>query len=611
MRQLLNSPGFTAVVTFTLALGIGATTIVFSIVNGVLLEPLDYPGYERIVHIWESDPSYGIERRNTSPANFVDWREQSTVFDSIAFSAEHSGMETRSFIYTEDGLALNLRGRFVSTGYFAVYGLQPLLGRSFLPEEEERGAPRVTVISHRLWGQLYDYDPEAIGKGIVLENAGRHTYEIVGIMPEGSRVQGADVWVPCGHMPHPMTRRGRPLIHVVGRLKEGVSIERARAELEGIQGGIYATHGDLNRSDQYRTITSTVDLAPTLDLMVGSTRPSLFLFSGAVALVLLIACANVANLLLSRNLARRGEIAVRLSLGASRWRIIRQLLSESIVLSLIGGTFGVLLAYWGTGVITKLNAGNIPRVEAVGIDGMVLVFALSISVITGILFGLAPALQCSKTDLSDSLKDNATRSSAGVSQQRLRGMFTVAQVALALMLLLGAGLLLKSFDHLQKVETGFDTEELLTVEFTMTGAGYPELEDRRRFLRRLMEEMRGVPGVEAACAVSQVPDRGKGWPTQYARLDLPQPPRNEWSIVSVRVATPDYLKTYGIKLLQGREFAESDTANAARVVIDHQPVDDQIDGVLLLLVELGQHTVELHRLAVDAGAHEPFARHLR
>ncbi|MCI0541423.1 MAG: ABC transporter permease [Verrucomicrobiales bacterium] len=574
-RKLRKNRGFTAVAVITLALGIGATTVVFSIVNGVLLQPLEYPGSERIVNVWESDPKKGFQSNYTSPANFVDWRRENQVFEAIAFAAHHDGWTTLSFIHTGEGFAERLPGRFVSTNYFKVFGLEPILGRSFLPEEEQRGAPRVVVISHRLWQRLFNGHPDVVGQSINLENQGRHRYEIIGIMPEGFRFPGAEVWVSCAHMPRPMTLRGGGGMHVVARLKPGVSLEKAQAEMTAIQSRIHAEYGHLEQRGQHLVIGSQIRLQRLLDSAVGDVRSSLVMFSGAVALVLLIACANVANLLLSRALARQREMAVRAALGASRWRIVCQLLCESVVLSLLGGIAGTLLAYWGSKLVVQFSAGSIPRIETVGIDFRVFLFAMAVSLGTGILFGLAPALQSSRTELNEFLKDGAQRASGGLGQFRLRNAFTITQVGLTFVLLIGAGLLIRSFQRLQDVETGFDTD-LLTADITMTGASYNQHDQRRVFLRALIEKMETVPGVESVCAVSMIPDRGGGWPTPYARMDRPTVPTAQRPLVTVQVCTPNYLKTYGILLLRGRDFTEADSPQSERVLLVNQAFADKV-----------------------------------
>jgi predicted permease len=564
-RILRKNPGFTAVAVLTLALGIGATTTVFSVVKGVLLKPLNYPQSERIVHLWEIDPEQGMSRANTSPANFLDWRRENTVFEAIAFSAENNGNLTRSFVLTGDGMAERLRGRFVPTNFFRVFGVEPLLGRSFLPEEEERGAHRVIVLSHRLWQDRFGGDPAILGKSITLENQGRNAWTVIGVMPPGFDYPRCSLWVSAAHMPGDMARRGGALLQVIARLKPGVTVQGAEAQMNVIQARIYKEHSHLARHGKYLATGSRIKVEPMLEVVVGNARFSLLLFFIAVIFVLLIACANVANLLLARGLARGREMAIRTALGARRWRIIRQLLTESLLLSLMGAALGVL----------RFSDGSIPRIAEAAIDLPVLAFTLLVSVVTGLVFGLVPAWQSSQSDLNETLKEGTQRAAGGARNQ-LSHAFTVAEMALALVLLIGAGLLVQSTMRLQRVDPGFDATRLLTVEVDMAAAAYPDDERRKIFFRELLERVRGVSGVEAACGVSMIPDRGNGWPTEYYRTDRPVPPVGEQPRVSVRAFTPDYLKTYGIRLLKGRDFSEADSATAPKVILINQAFADAL-----------------------------------
>lgn len=575
VRLLLKNPGFTSVALLTLALGIGATTIVFTIVNGVLLQPLDYPHSDRIVNVWEGSFedgfTYGYQDQ-TSPANFLDWRRENTVFESLALWANFSGQSTRSFIYNDGSEAYNLTGRFVSTNFFKVFGLSPIMGRSFLPEEEIPGAPRVVVISHRLWTQFFENAPEIIGKTMRLENNGRFSYEIIGVMPEGFRFGGSDVWVPVGHMPESIYRRGGNIMSVIGRLKEDVSLEKARSAMNVIQ---WRIHDEFKGLEAYRSgwrIEPNIDLEPMLDSVVSNVRPSLILFTGAVCLLLLIAVANVANLLLSRALTRKREMSVRAALGASRWQLIKQLLSESIVLALIGGTVGIILAWLGLKLLLQFHAGAIPRAADIQINFEVLIFTVLASLVTAVLFGFAPALQTSKPDLNDALRQGANRLTSDRSHNLVRNSFTVIQVALAFTLLIGAGLLIQSFNRMQQIDTGYKADNLLTVMVTMTGAVYDGPEARVAFLQQLIDEMKGTSGVQTAAAVSVLPT-GKGWPYPYSRSDQPIPQPKDRPRADLRSVTADYHETYGIDVVKGRPFNRQDTWRSEKVVMVNETFD--------------------------------------
>jgi predicted permease len=582
LRVLRRNPGFTAVSVLTLALGIGATTIVFSIVNGVLLQPLDYPDADRIVQVFEGNAKDGFTynyQNQTSPQNFLDWRAKNTVFESIATYANFKESVTRNFIYTGSDTPRRLNGRFVSTNFFKVFGMTPILGRTFAAHEERRGSARLVVISHSLWNQEFNQRPDVIGKTITLENAGKHTYSIIGVMPPGFRYPQANVWVSLAHAPAfrnwdrkngLMAQRGGTLMRVVARIKDGVSLERATAEMNVLQKAICEEHKGLELQGPGSEIGENIALEPLLDSVVSRVRPSLILFSGAVALLLLIACANVANLLLSRALTRQREMSIRASQGASRWHLIRQLLTESAVLSIIAGVAGSALAWWGTKMVLQFSAGAIPRAGEVDMDWRVLVFTLAVSVITGTLFGLVPALQSSKSNLNDALRQGANRLTGNRSQNYIRNGFTVTQIALALILLIGAGLLIQSFNHLQSVKPGYAAEELLVVEMNLTGAAYPNREQRVNFINRAVEEMAATPGVGACAATSLLPIR-EGWPHNFYRKDQgPPSDKSQWKKLGTRAVGPGYHQTYGIPLLRGREIDSRDVWTSERVVMVNQ-----------------------------------------
>jgi predicted permease len=445
-----------------------------------------------------------------------------------------------------------------------------MLGRSFLPEEEQRGGERVVVLSHSLWRNRFAGDSNIIGKTIVLDNFGRHSYQIVGIMPPGFNYPGASVWIASGCMHQNYAYRGSKSIHVIGRLKPGVTMEGAQAELSAIQKRIAEANPRLTR------MGTEVKLLSFHEALTGNARSSLWILFGAVVLVLLIACANVANLLLARALARRKEMAIRAAVGAGRSRIVRQLLIESLALALTGGACGILLALWGTQLVIHFNAGSIPRVQEIGIDWPVLGFAVLLSMLTDLLFGLAPAWLSSRVDLNEALKGAGQQVGSSFARKRLFNSFTVAEVALALILLVGAGLLIQSFVRLQRVETGFDTVNILTVDVDMAGASYKNDTERRLFFRQLLERVRALPGVEAACGVSMIPDRGGGWTTPFWRTDRPTPSIEERGTVGIRPVTPGFLAAFAIPLLKGREFTESDGAGSTRVIMINQAFADLV-----------------------------------
>jgi putative ABC transport system permease protein len=537
---------------------------------------LDYPDSDRIVLVWEGDLQKGFTygyHDQTSPANFMDWRDENTVFEAMGLAANFAGPVTKSFMYSGDRQTYNLQGRFVSKDYFKVFGLSPILGRSFLPEEEMPGAGRVAVISHRLWMTLFDEHPDIIGKTMALENNGRHVYDIIGVMPEGFRFQGSDVWVSMAHMPESVHRRGGDVMSVLARLKEGVTMAEAEAEMNVLQWRIYNEYKgmELHRTD--RKIGPHIKLEPLLDSVISRFRSSLTMFTGAVVLLFLIAVANVANLLLSRALTRQREMSVRAALGAQRWDLIKQLLAESTALSLLGGVAGVGLAWLGLELLVKFNAGAIPRVGEVGIAWPVLAFTLLLSLLTGILFGLVPALQTSRPNLTDAMHQGSSRQTGGRSHHYLRNGFSVLQISMALVLLIGAAMLIQSFHQMQQVDPGIDAEKLLTVEVTMTGAAYPNRETRVAFLRLLTDEMMATPGVESVSAVS-VRVNIKGWPYPYERADRPPPMPNEKPRAGLRSVTPDHHKTYGLSVVRGRPLNERDDWHSERVMMINQALAD-------------------------------------
>jgi putative ABC transport system permease protein len=487
VRVLIKKPGFTVVAVITLALGIGANTVIFSVVNAVLLRPLAYEDPDRLVMVFENNWQKGWARFAVAPGNFAEWREQNQVFEQMA------AFTGSSFTLVGEGDPQQLQGTRVSANLFALLGAKPALGRDFLPEEDQPGRERVVVVSHRLWQRGFGADPGLVGKPLTLNG---HSYTVVGVMPAGFLFPNprTELWVPVAFSAADLDNRGGHSYAAIARLKPGATLEQAQTEIDAIAARLEEQFPQTNAAWGARVTLLVEEI-------VGNVRPTLLVLVCAVAFVLLIACANVANLLLARAAARRREVAIRAALGASRSRLLRQLLTESMLLSLLGGAFGMLLAAWGWNALVSLGQANVPRLSQAEMDGRVLAFAFLISLATGIIFGLAPALQASQTDLSESLKEGGRSSSAGAGSQRLRRLLVVTEVALSLVLLVGAGLMIKSFMHLSEVETGFNSQNVLTAQITLPQARYADSQQQAAFFRQVLARIELKP--HCACKLLQ------------------------------------------------------------------------------------------------------------
>src|SRR5579862_6384369 len=503
LRALRKSPGFAVVAVIILALGIGANTAIFSVVNAVLLRPLPYRDSGRLVVVDERHLT-GPEVGNVSPANFLDWREQNRVFDPIS-AAFSWGVNL-----TGRGEAEQIQGLKVTSNLFTLLGAQAEMGRTFLPEEGQPGAKRVVVLSHSLWQRRFGSDPGIVGQAIALSG---ESYTVAGVMPAGFRfppywATRAELWATMPFDARFAGERGGRMLRVFGRLKPGVSIQKAQAEMDLIT-------GRLRRAYPGENAEMGALVQPMHEKVVGSIRPALLVLLGAVGCVLLIACANVANLLLARATGRQKEMAIRTAIGAGSGRIIRQLLTESLLLSMVGGAVGLLLAAWGVqaliaalGRTLTQGAGIIPRFQEIGIDLPVLGFTLALTLVTGIVFGLAPALQSTNLDLNGLLKDSAGGGSK-LGGRRSRAVLVVAEVALAEVLLIGAGLLLHSFWQLQQVDPGFRAEHVLAAEVSVAGSGF--VDRQLPFYTQLMQKLEALPGVMSVGAINHLPLAGDIW----------------------------------------------------------------------------------------------------
>jgi putative ABC transport system permease protein len=550
-RMLRKNPGFTIVAVLTLALGIGANTAIFSVVNGVLLRPLPFRDPSRLVLIAEKS-SFPII--STSRENYLDWRDQSHSFESM--EATRGG----SITLTGAGEPERLNVRMATAGLFPMLGINAQIGRTFLPEEDRAGGTPVALLSYGLWQRRFGGSPDIIGKTIDLD---LQPYTVVGILPSGFQIlQPADVFLPF--MPWAKTlpddRNWHPGIIPLARLKQGVSKEQARAEMVGITKRLERQYPD------YNTGTSA-DVVGLHDQIVQNARPALLLLLGAVSFVLLIACANVANLLLARAASRGREVAIRTAMGAGRGRVIRQLLTESVLLSLAGGLIGVLIAWVAVGLLLKIAAGSVPQGVPIGLDPWVLAFTAVISLITGLLFGIVPALRTAKLDLREALNEGSRGSTAGPGQHVLRGALVAIEIALAMLLLVGSGLLLRSFSRLQEVPPGFQPDHLLVADIPLSPTAYAKPQDRYQFFDRLVERAKSLPGVRSAAAASFLPVSGGGSIIHFNITGRPPKSPHEFVAAGYRTITPNYLETLGVPLLQGRFFTSADNEKSPAVVI--------------------------------------------
>ncbi len=559
IRVLAKSRGFTLVAVLTLALGIGANTAIFSVVNSVLLRPLPYKDADRLVIVWEQNPHRGWYQNIVSMANFLDWRKQNHVFTDLA------AIDPTPFnLAGGAGEPVEIGGERVTANLFSLLGVQPVRGRAFLPEDDKPGSAPVAVLSYGLWQRRYGGDPALVGKQISLDG---ESYTVVGVMPAGFSdlytsyfAVNAQVWV-SGLDLRPNGRTNHAYMALT-RLKPGVTLAQAQAEMDAIARGIEQQDPE-NKG-------WGVGLVSLHDQVVGYARPALLVLLAAVAFVLLIACANLANLLLARAAGREREMAVRTALGASRSRVIRQLLTESLLLSILGGGLGVVLAAWGTTVLVAMSPSILlqmsPGLESVGINLRVLSYALGLALATGLLFGLVPAYGTSNPDLNESLKEGGRSFTESSRRHRARGALVVSEFALAVTLLVGAGLMIRTLVHAHQVDLGFNPEHVLTMKVPLRGPRYKEPSRQVEFFPQLVARIQVLPGVEAVSVSRGLPM--EGWDgMDFVTEDNPNPPPGDVPDANYIVIGPDYFRAMGIRLRKGRAFTEADTPASQQVVI--------------------------------------------
>jgi len=550
-RMMLRNPAFTSIAVLTLALGIGANTAIFSVVNGVLLRPLPYHEPGRLVLIAEKT-SYPTV--STSYENYLDWRDQSHSFE--AMEATHASTIT----LTGSGEPERLNVRMATAGLFPMLGIDASMGRTFLPEEDKANGPPVVLLSHGLWQRRFGASREILGKPITLD---AQPYTVVGVLPGGFQViQPADLYLPFTPWARtlPEDRNWHPGIFPLARLKPGVTREQARAEMVGITKRL---------EEQYPLFNTgkSADVVGLQDKIVQNSRPALLLLLAAVSFVLLIACVNVANLLLARAATRGREIAIRAAMGASRRRMIRQLLTESALLSAVGGAVGLLMAWAALGPLLRLAADSVPQGVPIGLDLPVLAFTALVSLLTGILFGIVPALRTARLDLRETLNEGSRGTTSGPGQHRLRGALVAMEIALAVLLLVGSGLLLRSFSRLQEVPPGFQPDHLFVADLPLSETAYAEPPRRYDFFDRLVERAKALPGVKSAAAASFLPVSGGGSVIHFNVKGRPPKTPNDFIAAGYRTITPGYLETLGVPLVQGRLFTAADREGAPPVVV--------------------------------------------
>ncbi|MBA3805404.1 MAG: ABC transporter permease, partial [Acidobacteria bacterium] len=558
-RMLLKKPGFTFVAVLTLALGVGANTAIFTVVNAVLLRSLPFEHAEQLVRIGGANRERNKRLGTLSPQDFYDIRDRNTVFESIA------AYDGWSPSLTGTGEPERLAAGRVTTAFFNVLKVEPILGRSFLPQEEQRGNHLVVMLSYGLWQRRFGANPAIIGQNITL---GGVSYNVIGVLPRDFEPpQFADVgfekpelWAPFAPDLSQWSRDGRSLDTAIARLKPGVGLERAQVELNVIAHQLEQQYPDTNAGED-------LGIASLHEQLVGKIRSALMIFLAAVGFVLLIACANVANLLLARAAARQKEIAIRTALGAGRLRIIRQLLTESVLLALVGGALGLLFAMWATDYLVALGSDSLPHLGRIGFDGRVFGFTTLLTLLTGLAFGLAPALQFSKPDLNETLKESGRSSTGGRARQRLRALLVVSEIAISLLLLIGAGLLVKSFVRLQNVSPGFDPHNVLAMNVFLPGAKYTEDDQARAFFDQAEERIRSLPGVESVGMVSNLPVSGNFDTVSFYIEGRPVPARKDVPDLERYTINENYFRAMGIPLKSGRPFAVEDRADSVPVAI--------------------------------------------
>lgn len=573
VRMLMKNPGMTLVMVLSLAIGIGANTAIFSVTSTLLLKPLPYPHPDRLAILWLRSPGIGIPQDWPSPGQYHDIKTQNHVFEETAIALGNT--------YNLTGLTQAMKVDVIesSSSLLPILGAKPFLGRTFLPEEDAPGKPDTVVLTYGLWKQACGGDPNILGRSITLNGKPRAVVGVLRpdfmlnheVMPTVSGIDKAEIFLPLPMDAKQEGNYGPEDFNILARLKPSVTMQQAQADIDIIAARL--------REEKRRDPTFTISVVPLMEQVVGSVRRSVLILLGAVALVLLIACANVANLLLSRSTGRQREIAVRMALGAGRKRLVLQLLTESVLLGVLGGAAGLTISAWSLYLVRAIHPGNIPRLDEIGMDFRVLAFTLAISILTGIVFGLAPTFRASRVDLNSALKagGRSSRSSGGLNlkHDKLRGTLVIAELAVSLTLLAGAGLLIRSFVRLVNVPPGFNPEHVVSMRLSVEGPKYKEEAQRIQFYENLSERVRNLPGITGQGAVSALPlTPSVGWGGMNVEGYVP--PANQPELqVDIRIATPDYFRAMEVPLISGRFFSASDSTKSQSVVLVDQKMAER------------------------------------
>jgi putative ABC transport system permease protein len=600
-HMLLKNPGFTLIAVITLALGIGANAAIFSVVNAILLRPLPFKESDRLVWLYGVQPQ--LKRANHSPADFLDYQAQNRSFEQMA------AFRNLSFTLTGEDRPERIDGRIVTANYFSLLGIEPALGRNFMPKDGEAGAGRVVLLSHNFWQRRFNGDPKTIGKSLILNGEGA---TVIGVLPPGFKDDESNLWVnprriipdfATGSRADLITVRNNNYLRVIARLKPGVTLPQAQTDINTITARLQQQYPNTNA-------VRGVQIVPLLERVVGDLQPTLLILFGAVGLVLLIACANVANLMLVRATTRQKEIAIRAALGADRWRILRQLLTESVLLASLSGICGWLIAIWGVDLIVSLSPANTPRLSEIRLDSPVFIFTLAVSLLTGLIFGLIPAMTASKFSLTETLKEGGRSAATGISRHRARRSLVIAEVTIALIVITGAGLLLRSFDKLQTVNPGFDPDKLTTQLVWMSEAKYLTPSISRGFIKELNDRLTTLPGLEGVAIANDLPILGTDSRTSF-EIEGRQP-AGEALQIGRHAVSKGYFQAMRIPLRAGREFTERDDEKAPQVIVINETAAQIIwpgaDAVGKRLRLFGQDWAEVIGVVGDVkhdGLHQP------